>query len=233
MSTDRETTRIVRSWLDEGVTRLPDRVLDGVLDKVPATPQRRRFRSAWRPSQMNPYAKLAAAAAAVLVVALVGYQFLPGKSPGPGVPSASPSSTSSALIARGTFVMYEEAEVVLNATRSGDSVTGTMAVTNAGGNFSVDLKCSQTTADGVLLMAGDITESTSPYAREGAREVLVLKRGSPVLASFDYEGRPGGDVLPATSCPALLEQVIQTGTQTVVGPNGLEPINSGSVEFGP
>ena len=35
MSTDRETTRILRSWLEEGVTALPDRVLDAVLDQVP------------------------------------------------------------------------------------------------------------------------------------------------------------------------------------------------------
>ena len=35
-----DATRIVRSWLDEGVTQLPDRVLDAVLDEVPATPQR-------------------------------------------------------------------------------------------------------------------------------------------------------------------------------------------------
>jgi len=39
MSTDRETTRIVRSWLEEGVTALPDRVLDTVLDQVPVTPR--------------------------------------------------------------------------------------------------------------------------------------------------------------------------------------------------
>ena len=37
MSTDRDVTRIVRSWLEEGVTALPDRVLDAVLDQVPAT----------------------------------------------------------------------------------------------------------------------------------------------------------------------------------------------------
>ena len=41
MSTDRDTTRIVRSWLEEGATALPDRVLDAVLDQVPATSQRR------------------------------------------------------------------------------------------------------------------------------------------------------------------------------------------------
>ena len=60
MSTDRETTRVVRSWLDEGVTKLPDRVLDAVLDQVPATPQRRSGWSAWRSYRMNTYLKLAA-----------------------------------------------------------------------------------------------------------------------------------------------------------------------------
>ena len=38
MSAERDETRIVRSWLEEGVTVLPDRVLDAVLDQVPATP---------------------------------------------------------------------------------------------------------------------------------------------------------------------------------------------------
>ena len=50
MSTDRDTTRIVRSWLEEGVTALPDRVLDTVLDQVPATPQRR----SWWPARRFP-----------------------------------------------------------------------------------------------------------------------------------------------------------------------------------
>ena len=38
MSPDRDTTRIVRSWLEEGVTALPDRVLDAVLDQAPRDP---------------------------------------------------------------------------------------------------------------------------------------------------------------------------------------------------
>ena len=231
MSTERETTRVVRSWLDEGVTKLPDRVLDAVLDRVPATPQRRSWWPAWRSNRMNTYAKLIAAVAAVLVVAVIGYQFLPGRDPGSGGPSVAPSPTSAALIARGTFTLYE-AEVELNARGGGDSVTGTMSVSHEDGDFTVDLKCTRTTEDGVILIAGDITDSTSPHARRGAREVLVLKPGSPVYASFDSEGRAGGDVLPAASCPALLEQVIDTGTQTVIGPNGLEPIE-GTVEFGP
>jgi hypothetical protein len=177
---------------------------------------------------MNTYAKLIVAAAAVLVVAVVGYQFLPRSGGVGGEPTMTPSP-SPTLLARGTFKLLG-ADVELDATGAGDSVTGTMSVTHDDGDFTVDLKCSRTTEDGVLLIAGDITDSASPYAREGAREVIVFKRGSPVYATFDSEGRAGGDVLPAASCPALLQQVIDTGTQTVIGPNGLEPIE-GTVEL--
>jgi hypothetical protein len=235
MSTDRETTRIVRSWLEEGVTALPDRVLDAVLDQVPATPQRRPFWRAWRSPYMNNPVRYVVAAAAVLAVAVIGYQFLPGIS-GPGAPTTSMAPTtapspSPAVLARGTFKLLG-AEVELSAIGGGDSVTGTMNVFHEEGDFSVDLKCTRTTEDGVILIAGDILDSESPYARQGAREVIVLKPGSPVYGAFDSEGREGGDVTPAASCPALLQQVIDTGTQTVISPDGLEPIE-GTVEFGP
>jgi hypothetical protein len=94
MSTDRDTTRIVRSWLEVGATALPDRVLDAVLDQLPATPQRRSWWPARRFRDMNAYAKLAIAAAAVLVVAIIGYNLLPSGAEvsGPG-PSPTPTST--------------------------------------------------------------------------------------------------------------------------------------------
>ncbi len=50
MRTDPDVTRAVRSWLDEGVDRLPERVLDSVLDAVPSTPQRR----SWWPARRSP-----------------------------------------------------------------------------------------------------------------------------------------------------------------------------------
>ena len=181
---------------------------------------------------MNTYAKLIAAAAAVLVVAVVGYQFLPGNAGVGGQPTVAPSP-SPTLLARGTFKMPGlGAEVELSATGGGDSVTGTMSVTHPDGDFTVDLECTRTTEDGVILIGGDITDSASPHAQKGAREVIVLKRGSPVYAGLDSEGREGGDVRPAASCPALLQQVIDTGTQTVIGPDGLGPIE-GTVELGP
>ncbi|HEX5589502.1 MAG TPA: hypothetical protein VFX65_04330 [Candidatus Limnocylindrales bacterium] len=94
MSTERDVTRIVRSWLAEGVTTLPDRVLDDVLDRVPATPQRRSWWPARRFAKMNNLARLAIAAAAVVVVAVAGYNMLPD-SAGPSGPNASPSVSPS------------------------------------------------------------------------------------------------------------------------------------------
>jgi hypothetical protein len=93
MSTDRDVNRIVRSWLEEGVSALPDRVLDTVLDQLPATPQRRAWWPARRFADMNNIAKLAIAAAAVVVVAIVGFNLLPksGGAGGPG-PTASPTT---------------------------------------------------------------------------------------------------------------------------------------------
>ena len=230
MSQERDVTRLVRSWIREDQHESADRILGVVLDRLDTTPQRRSRWPAWRSNSMNTYAKLIAAAAAVLLVAVVGYQILPGNGGIGGQPTIAPSP-SPALLARGAFGMLG-AEVELSATGGGDNVTGTMSVTHPDGDFTVDLKCTRTTEDGVILIAGDITDSTSPYAPKGAREVIVIKRGSPVYATVDSEGRDGGDIRPAASCPALLQQVMDTGTQTVIGPDGLGPIE-GTVELGP
>ena len=93
MSTDRDTTRIVRSWLEDGVTALPDRVLDAVLDQLPATHQRRASWLARRFPDMNNTAKLALGAAAVLVVAFLGMRFLLPGDAGFGGPGPTPTPT--------------------------------------------------------------------------------------------------------------------------------------------
>ena len=101
MSTERDTTRIVRSWLRTDEHESADRVLDDVLAMLDATPQRRAWWPAWRIADMNTLAKLAIAAAAVVVVAVVGINLLPA-SGGPGggpaaTASPSPSTTASPI----------------------------------------------------------------------------------------------------------------------------------------
>ena len=119
MSTDRDVTRIVRSWLEEGATALPDRVLDAVLDQLPATPQRRARRPAWRLLDMNTPTRLAVAAAAVVALAVLGVIAFPKFTgvAGPG-PTAIPTPTvapvpmpSSGTLAAGTYVMTPFVEI--------------------------------------------------------------------------------------------------------------------------
>ena len=99
MTSNPDTTRSVRSWLDEGVTELPDRVLDAVLDQVPATPQRR---ATWWPAPRarptNTTMAFALAGAAVLVaVTLIGFGLLTrDRVGGPGTDDPTPSPASRA-----------------------------------------------------------------------------------------------------------------------------------------
>jgi len=113
MSTDRDTTRIVRSWLDEGVTALPDRVLDAVLDQVPTTPQRRAWWPARRFPPMNRFARFAVVAAAVVTLAVIGYNLLPATGlfgsratpePTPS-PAASPMTLHSGTLTPGAYLV--------------------------------------------------------------------------------------------------------------------------------
>jgi hypothetical protein len=92
VSTDRDLERIVRSWLDEGVTVLPDRVLDAVLEQVPATPQHRLLWPVQRILTMNTYARVGLAAATVVLAAVIGIGLF-GRSVGGPPPGPTPSST--------------------------------------------------------------------------------------------------------------------------------------------
>jgi hypothetical protein len=86
--------------MEEGRTRLPDYVLDAVLDQLPATPQRRPGWSARRIADMNPLAKYAIATAAVVVIAIVGFNLLSsnGDSQVGAPPLTSPSSSPAPLV---------------------------------------------------------------------------------------------------------------------------------------
>jgi hypothetical protein len=94
MSTERDLTPIVRSWLRVDEHESADRVLDLVLARLDTTPQRRAWWPARRVSDMNTLAKLAIAAAAVVVVAFVGLNMLPGSGGVGSNPSPTPSPTA-------------------------------------------------------------------------------------------------------------------------------------------
>ena len=77
-ASDRDVTRAIRSWLHEDRHEDVSRIAAAVLDRVEATPRRR---ASWWPARrfpdMNNFAKVLVAAAAVVAVAFVGINLLP------------------------------------------------------------------------------------------------------------------------------------------------------------
>ena len=95
MTTDHDArTHTVLSWLREDAHENAEHVLLRALDEVDTTPQRRSWWPARRPSDMNTFAKVLIATAAVVAVAVVGINLLPGGGSGPGSspPPASPTA---------------------------------------------------------------------------------------------------------------------------------------------
>lgn len=95
MTTRNELDRSISAWLvAEAPDRAPDDVLDASREQIRNTRQRRAWLPARRSSPMNNPVRIAIAAAAVLVVALIGYQLLPSNTSGPGGrPTATPAAT--------------------------------------------------------------------------------------------------------------------------------------------
>jgi hypothetical protein len=96
MSSERDVTRIVRSWMRDDEHESADRVLDAVLDQLDTTPQRR---ATWWPARrltnVNSMAKLALSAAAVVVAAVIGVSLLgSGNIGGPSVTDPTPEQSA-------------------------------------------------------------------------------------------------------------------------------------------
>jgi len=118
MTASRDPDRLIHAFLDEGLDELPDPVYDVVRDRIEQT-RHRTFIGPWRTSDMNRYLKVGLAAAAVVVVAVIGYQFLGNSNTGgPGAtetpqPTATPEPLSSAaaeLPVGSSHVLWDYAE---------------------------------------------------------------------------------------------------------------------------
>jgi hypothetical protein len=94
MSTERDVTRIVRSWLHEDAHEDADRVLNSVLDQLDTTPQRRASWLARRFLTMSTNVRLGLVAAAIVLAVVVGIGLAGRLSVGPA-PEPTPSSSPS------------------------------------------------------------------------------------------------------------------------------------------
>ncbi|MEX2135651.1 MAG: hypothetical protein WEB29_01650 [Chloroflexota bacterium] len=130
MSAHRDLDRLIHSFLAEGPMELPDPSYDEVRDRMEQTRQR-AFIGPWRTSDMNRYLKMGLAAAAVVVIAVIASNLLPG-STAPGgegpesvAPSQAPSEPAPSAwvgIPEGPFVVTgtdDPVQVTVNIASSG------------------------------------------------------------------------------------------------------------------
>jgi len=97
MTRDRDIERVLDHWLTDGINEMPDRVYQSIFDRVERQPQARAPRLLRRLPQMNGSLRWIAAAAAAILIAVVGFAVF-GRVSGPGVGSParlSPSPTAS------------------------------------------------------------------------------------------------------------------------------------------
>src|SRR5262245_55873573 len=182
MITDRDLNGIVRMWLDEGVTRMPDRVLDAVLDQLPATHQRRARWPAWRFSTMSTTIRLAALAATVGVAAvIVG---LAPRANGPGVSPAVAPALPPLACPPGTSLPSGTIGTIAGGGTASPSATGARATDvsiTIGQGLAVD------TAGNVYV--GDSgTKSVLRIRPDGVIEMFASGFTAPGGLAFDAAG---------------------------------------------
>lgn len=127
--------RVLLEWFDDGPSRMPDRVVDVVADRIARERQRPAWRLRWRETDMHPLVKFGAAIAAVLVIAVIGWNLLPGGRTGIGgasqspsrstAPSATPSTTPSASIAAVFPDWYTQGATTCDPNCAGELSAGT------------------------------------------------------------------------------------------------------------
>jgi hypothetical protein len=121
MTREHDFTRLVEAYLDEyeGSTPLPDAARNAIRAELPSTQQRPAWWPARRFPEMNTMAKLGVSAAAVVLIAVVGFTVLRGGGTGIGdspdptptaqpSASASPTSTPAGLLPEGQHVLADE-----------------------------------------------------------------------------------------------------------------------------
>ena len=90
MTNERDIERLLDTWLRDGPTEAPDRIVDAVTDRIGRERQRPAWRlQPWRFLKMSTSLKLLAVGAALLAVLVGGSLFLGGGA----APSPSPSPT--------------------------------------------------------------------------------------------------------------------------------------------
>ena len=193
MSTDRDMTRLVRSWIQTDAHESADRVLGAVFDRLDTTPQRRPLWRARRYNPMNGTFKLVAASTAAVLVAAVGLGIYLNRStvgpigspsfslPPTGLPSPTAGPTTAAV--RAPFVVF---------------------MLRAGGGGIAD--------DPLWAMRADGTDARELRSAIGFANIAWSQDGTKLLA--DIESVSGGSHIYLADVGDVIGPLVDTGIST-------------------
>ena len=206
MTASRDTERLIRAFLDEGVTELPERAYHAVRSEIDRTHQRVVI-GPWRTPDMNTFAKFAMAAAAVLVVALVGYNLLPSDPGTGGTPTVSPSPSPSPSVAVSPSPSPSPTE--LRFFPAGPIAPGRHPLVLSGKRFTVDMpgpgwfsngEFRITSASGQVAFIFWTDAPTNVYADPCAKEPLDPPAGdTPAELAAAVSAIPGTELVGGPS----------------------------------
>jgi hypothetical protein len=176
------------------------------------------------------------AAVAIVAAAILGVRFLPDMVGGPPEPTPTPTSTSATLASGSVAANLGDFGTTFDfdATRTGDDVSGTIVVSNfqgGDGAYTVDVQCTRTT-DNLLLIGGEVTDSTYELVADGAYVLFALDPGTPARMLIGVDVLATDEVpAPADSCEAYIEFLLSDpGFAQGVNDHGA-PIN-GELDLG-
>ena len=119
-------------------------------------------------------------------------------------------------LASGSFIAPAagDAAIDIEATGSGDDVSGTMEGNQGGLDFTVDLQCTRTTDAGLVYIGGTVTESAHGDVIEGTYLAIMFQLSTPVEAVLQFDDVPS----TSDSCPAFLETIPDDHDDDVFAP---------------
>lgn len=215
MAADRDTTRIVRSWLQTDEHESAERVLDNVFDLLDTTPQRRSWWPARRFGQMNSFAKFAIAVAAVVVVAIVGVNMMAKTGGDVGVPAtASPSPSPSA--SPSASVEPEPSSQVGALPNTGRLDPGRYSIGLDGIAFSIELAANDwNSSQGALPGGGNLVKGVRGLGQPDSAWMLIWSIDG---VYTDPCGNVAGPVLSPSAADLGAAVAALPGTEVVTAP---------------
>jgi hypothetical protein len=177
MSAERDVTRVVRSWIRDDEHDSADYVLQTVLSRLDATPQRRPLWPLRRIAEMTTYTKLWAAAAAVIALVIVGGALMfregigPGTTPGPSaVPTTGgPTGTAPAPTTTASEAALLPGEFTACVPSNSEVKTGTRVeevVSTADGDVKIE-RTRGFTWSGTITATDERFSGTHSYSWDG------------------------------------------------------------------